>query len=202
MTLARLLNRPARLQYHTSTYSRVHYSTGIHNINPVHYTHLCVTYLRLNQSKMTTRTQCRLWTSNTPSSIYLRQVHVLMELGDPMQSCVKVCITVTFYRRALRITNRKDNDNDKRQALVIEVKREHYSHKFSEVSRSGVLRVLDWDAVAQEDVYFPCSWTAAGLLARVASPQRLQTSGGFPQLCFGIRNGTLAWIVKPGFYPL
>lgn len=50
MTSVRLLSRPAQ-HYPTSTYTDIHYSSKIHKINPIHYTHPCVTYLRLNQSK-------------------------------------------------------------------------------------------------------------------------------------------------------
>lgn len=48
-----------------------------------------------------------------------------------------------------------------------------FPHQPSEVARTGVFRVYDGNVVARQHVHLPRGRTPVGLLASVASPQRL-----------------------------
>lgn len=52
-------------------------------------------------------------------------------------------------------------------------------HQPSEVARAGVFRVYDGDVVARQHVHLPRGRTAIGLLAGVASPQRLNVGQSY-----------------------
>lgn len=91
------------------------------------------------------------------------------------------------YGGSIRTIDRKERDNDQkkqqhkgleRQDRGISVCRRGRGgsvspHQPSEVARAGVFRAYDGDVVACQHVHLPRGRTPVGLLASVASPQRL-----------------------------